>query len=161
MISGIETLHNVIGTFHDFDLISAKKQGDKLEFVFENFWNERNDPDHPEMKIGFTFHNCEFIECTYYLPTGKKDANGFPVYQDLSTKHIGDLAGLELSVQHWEIKEGIYLLHCSGFGAADGGIIKLRFNSCDFDIFDNNMNPLELEAYRQLHQRWWSFVGTK
>ncbi|MEQ8905963.1 hypothetical protein [Ekhidna sp.] len=156
----IENLNNVIGTFHDFELVSAEQQGTELTLGFENCWNEMNDPEKPFMKLNFTFDNCQLIECTYYVNTNEKDQNGHWKYNDLTTKQVNELPNLELSAQSFEIVDGVHNLHCNGYGDIDGGILKLRFNSPEFRIFDEHSNQLELEDYRQLHERWWNFVGS-
>ena len=155
-----ENLNNVIGSFHDFDLISADQQETELQLKFECYWNEMNDPDNPYMTFNFEFEDCEFIECDYYVISDSKDENGNLISNNFSTQEISELAKLELSLQSFEVIDGIHDLHCNGNNEVNGGVIKLRFNSPEFTISDEQGNSLTLEEYRKLFNGWWEFVGS-
>ena len=157
-----EDLNNVIGTFHDFDIINVESDGTKLTLSIQCYWNEMNDPNNPYMVFHFVFDDCLLIECGYYYSLPQNDDSNEQTYQQLSTKDISELVKLELSANSFKVIDGVHNIYCNGVqetSKVEGGTIKLLFNSSNFSIYDSDLNKIDLEEYRITYNKWWDFVG--
>lgn len=152
----IDNLNTLLQTFHDFDLIEFKPADNGLIIKIECYWNEMIDVENPCMYFTFSFLDCEISG--FEIDYDEVDSN----YKTLSTSDYRALENSDIYINRFEVINDQHWIYCNGNqekSNALGAIIKLKFNSFDFMIYDSQANELDFNKYMALNKKWWGFVS--
>lgn len=148
--------------FHDFDIVTAELNGDKLVLAITIPWGSMWVKNDYSYTIGLQLLSCTYFSCDYYKIKSKKLIKiGDNRYQKdtekITTTNPPDLTGLDLSIQSkTNIRPNTYELYC--ISDQDIDFATITISTTDYLIFDQDGKQITLETIKKWATEWWDGI---
>ncbi|SIT76267.1 hypothetical protein SAMN05444128_0313 [Pontibacter indicus] len=147
--------------FHDFELKGVSKDGEALTLEFVIPWGQVWNPVVLEYQIIVELSGCRDLLCEFFVFKDYEANKSKPLALQETEKRITNdpqtLAKLGLEVQSYTYTTpDIYVLHCNSSKEIAGG--ELTFTVTDYQIFNDNGEPLTLGKLKQWASQWWDSI---